>query len=445
MQMKKVFGVLALVLLLGLAAAPYVFGVRAEASYRAFMARINQEAGDVRMVPESYERGWLSSTAQTRVEVPPGKAVLWLRHRIVHGPFPWDRLRRLELRPVQAIVRTEVGAGPAGTASAALPARTVLALDGAAVTEIGALASQGTAEVTGGESIQWGGVHGEVRVPSDLRRIDGSLKAPGLHLSSAAGQWTLEDLRGRLALRQGAEGLTLGEMSLGASRLAYRPSSQGSAPVSLAGGHLSTESSAQNGQVAVVFDLGLDGLDLQDVHYGPATFRLSLSRLDAVTLGRLRREMRSLEREGLTEQEARAGAVLRLLEWLPRLLAAGPRVDLRLLATAPSGTVRGTGVVWLTPGPDALPVLSLGWLDRVKADAEFRAPAALVDALVAADERGSAGGSAAGGPQQRLHALLEQGYVVKEGRDYVLRARLEGRKLTVNGLPVELSALAASG
>jgi uncharacterized protein YdgA (DUF945 family) len=443
--MKKVFGVLALVCAAGLAAAPYVFGGRAEVSYRALVARINEEAGDVRMVPESYDRGWLSSAAQTRVEVPPGKAVLWLRHRVVHGPFPWDRLRRLDLRPVQAIIETEVRTGPAEAGSAPVSARTVLALDGVAVTDVGALANKGSVAATRGESIQWSGLQGEIRLPSDLLRIDGSLEVPGFHLSSGAGQWSVENLHGRLALRRGIEDLTLGEMTLGVSRVAYRPSLQGTAPVSLAGGHFSTKSSAQNGQVAVVLDLGLDGLDLQDTHYGPATFRLSFSRLDAATLGRLRREMRSLEREGVTEQETRAGAVLRLMESLPRLLAAGPRVDLRLLATAPSGTLRGTGAVWLTPGPDLPPVLSLEWLDRVKAEAEFRAPAALVDGIVAAGERGSDAGSAADSPQHRLRSLLEQGYVVREGGDYVLRARVEGRKLTVNGLPVDLSALASAG
>jgi uncharacterized protein YdgA (DUF945 family) len=445
--MKKIVVALVLALAAG-AGVPYLFGGRAEASYRALIARLNEEAADLRLVPESYDRGWFSSTAQTRIEVPRGHAVLWLQHRIAHGPFPWDRLRDLHFRPVQAVIETAARAAESGSAAARLSARTVLALDGAALTEIRAPADRGgSAHPGGGESLQWQGLGGELRLPPNLTRVDGSLQSAGVQWRGAAGHWTAEDLQWRLDMRRGVEGLTLGRMTLGVARLAYRPTGEAGVPVSAFGSRLSTDSTAEGGQVAVALDLGVDGVELPNRRYGPATVRLTLSRLDAPTLGRLRRGLRDLEREGVTGEEARAGAMLRVLELLPGLLAAGPRLELNLAATGPSGTFRGIGSAWLVPGPGALPVFSAEWIERLRAEAELRLPGAVVDELLAtspSDADTGASGAAAGFGQ-RLRSWIDGGYLVPEGSDYVLRARVEGRVLTVNGKPVELPALAGSG
>jgi uncharacterized protein YdgA (DUF945 family) len=353
-------------------------------------------------------------------------------------------MRALDARPVQAVVETEIRPS---AAAEALPLRiqTVLTLDGAAVTEIGGPAYAGPLTEKGGDTVQWEGLQGSMRFPADWLRLDGNIEVPGLRVNGPTGGWAVTGLRFRLDLHQGLEGLTLGEMSIAASELAYRASAEDVRAVRLSGGRLHTESTAQGGQVNVAVDLRVEGLDVVDSRYGPLTFNLLLSRLDAPTLGRLRREVRVLEREGLGDDEARLVALLRLTELFPRLLAVGPRVELQLAATAPSGALRGTGALWLEADPELLPILSPRWLDRLTGEAELRAPVPMLDELTADAEEGAGvqepASEGASSPRERLRFLQEHGYLVQEAGDYVLRARYEGRQLTVNGRAVDLSPL----
>ena len=90
--MVRVLGVLAVLTCMGIAASPMVCGQLASAGYRDFVRGVERGAdGKLRLQTTSYNRGYLESTAVTRVTTLEGpKASFVVEHRIQHGPVGPD-------------------------------------------------------------------------------------------------------------------------------------------------------------------------------------------------------------------------------------------------------------------------------------------------------------------------------------------------------------------
>lgn len=107
--MKK--SVLAVVALLVLAAVglPFWFGREAEKTYGAMLEQLSH-GGGIQLTPKNYERGWLSSTAETAIRIPELPVQFIARHRISHGPLPFDRILEggWSFTPVLAHITSQV-------------------------------------------------------------------------------------------------------------------------------------------------------------------------------------------------------------------------------------------------------------------------------------------------------------------------------------------------
>ena len=104
--MKMAAGTLLGVLLLSSAALPYWGGIEAEKHYRALLQRLRSESLGSLDVHETFERGWLHSTAETRVSTGAGG---WITLR--HAPATGERsiniraLRVVKLRNASTITK----------------------------------------------------------------------------------------------------------------------------------------------------------------------------------------------------------------------------------------------------------------------------------------------------------------------------------------------------
>ena len=80
-----------LIALVALAAAglPYWFGMETEKTYGAMLEQLSSSSG-LQFTGKNYQRGWLSSTAETVIRHPQIPVEFTAQHRISHGPLPLD-------------------------------------------------------------------------------------------------------------------------------------------------------------------------------------------------------------------------------------------------------------------------------------------------------------------------------------------------------------------
>ena len=114
--LAAVFAFAAMLVLIALA-LPYWFGVETEKTYTAMLDQLSRNSG-LQFTGKNYERGWLSSTAETAIRHPQASFEIVARHHISHGPLPLDRLMERKWLPAQAYISSQVLLDPSGKENA---------------------------------------------------------------------------------------------------------------------------------------------------------------------------------------------------------------------------------------------------------------------------------------------------------------------------------------
>ena len=108
--MKKLILITTLIaLLVVVASSPYWFGVEAERIYQEQLSSL-ESAGDITVLDNRFNRGWLSSSALTTLSVADFEGKIVAEHTIEHGPIPVSDPSKhlLSLRPLQALIRSRL-------------------------------------------------------------------------------------------------------------------------------------------------------------------------------------------------------------------------------------------------------------------------------------------------------------------------------------------------
>jgi hypothetical protein len=444
------------VILLG-ASLPLVLGTQAQRAYQNLLRAAGEALPGATVIFSRYDRGWFRSTANTEWALAAsGTQRLRLDSRIDQGPFTWFSRAGF---PVLARVQTR--AEWIGTAVQLPPllVTTNISTDGSAVGRLLVPATDRPRR----DDIHWlrntdltGTVHFSPAAPTVLVEIDlpaVALITPTGPLAQVTDARLRSDLRGWTGgLYTGTTRLTIGAARLGgsgteptqASSTATEPRRQplptglpGTPPAAPAGAALhglviDLTQTPSDRNLDVQLQAQADDLQLRGQNYRTAQVGISARSLDGASLIDVIEAIQTLSSDTRTPALRGLVGLTLVTRLLPRLLAAGPRLDLDpVRLDTPDGPVNlhlrvaapAAGDGSANRGSNALT-----WLTAITAEGAVSLPESVArDWLGPADQehRGPAG--------QPLDRWLDEGWVAARDGQVSSTVRLADGVLVVNG------------
>jgi uncharacterized protein YdgA (DUF945 family) len=471
---KLLFAAIVLIFLAGalFIGATYWFGMRAEQQYLDTIQHASR-AGYVRFTNESYERGLFQSAARTTVSLP-DLGDLALVHVIRHGPLPFCTSPggKCQLRPLLAFIETSVEPSPELRVQlkevlnefpeiGALKSYTSLSLTGDGVTRLSIPPIQKT---VGKENVAviWEGLTGEVTFTADLKEFKGALDAPGLEAVGDDGDIKMTDLRSAFDIREGIQGLLLGNASFGLDLLEVvdKEGAEGTR-FSIKGLKMVTRSEGGSDTVDYNMTMNVDKVMADDTPYGPGAFRMELRKIDAAALAKLQKEIGELQGEfsRRTQEEMNQMMLAKYAQALPELMKRSPEVEItEVRLKTEDGEFFGKAKVAVDGSNAAALTNPLFLLSAITAHAELTVSERLLkkifqtefkeDVEEAAEETGQAEltaeeveALALSKSEVRLGELVEKNILVYENGNFKASADYRAGTVTLNGRPVALQDL----
>lgn len=332
-------------LLTGLA-LPFWFGREAEKSYHAMLDQLSRGSW-LHFSGKNYQRGWLRSTAETVVRQPDMPVEIIARHRISHGPFPWDRMLAgvWRLSPVQARITSEIFLAETDTGKPLpfppLTAETTFRLNGGGDVhaEIPPIKQTGAR----GQVVDWRGLSGDLTFDREWKKVLFDVHMPALSVTAPEKQADLKMSRVSLHsdMREGVAGYYFGDGALNIDRIEIGGAA---GHVSLQGLEISSTTRPDADNVNMVLRYKLDGLLTAEDRLGPGQLIIEVRHLDAASLMKFKNEIDAISRGNLPPPQAAlmvAGKAITLLGGLSR---KNPELEItRLSFKTPEGEISGHG------------------------------------------------------------------------------------------------------
>lgn len=342
-------GILAIVLIIVLgaaAAAPYWFGMQAEDAYNKSMQELSQDS-QVVITRQTYERGWLDSTAEATFTISGLPGSLTVTNKIYHGPIPIQE--DLDFHPVLALIKGQATLNlPMGLKLPPISSKTNIALDGQSTShfEVAAVNTKDPA----GSSLSWQGLNGDVTASADLKQIDLKLLAPLLTINSATQKLSLSNARVTATLRQSASGLTTGDLSYAFDKLSNETDK---GTLILSGLVLATTSAEAGGNLNANVDFKLQSISDGASSYGPGVISIKVNNLDAATLVKYKKELRDLETKKIPPAQMPSAVMGKMVALAANLAKKTPEIDInKINLKFKEGEITGSGKIVLD-GSDA--------------------------------------------------------------------------------------------
>lgn len=466
----RVFAVVLIVLVGGWLGTAYWAGVQAERLYQNALQQ-NLQDTDLKVTPQDYQRGLLSSEAVSRVTVEgtqpdptpaDGSLTFSLKHNIYHGllPLPFWLQGDFEPRPLQTVVRTELGRdGPWNAVLSELfgerePLTVVsyVALDGSSDNHI-TIPYLDLTNRLGLSTINFSGLEGQIAASPLGHSIKGELSAAGLYalISRELGSSIrLTDLQLRVDQRRGRFDFLTGDSALSVASLTTSNLGAANGTLTLDGLLLSTRVQEQGALVDSTLALAVEGVNWNQTGIGSAQLQLAANKLDGATLKKLQQWSRAYR-----GNDAEPAAIQDLLILLPAFLQRNPELLLTAEADAPQGELRSKARFVLQKPEQIAPLNPAQLLSAVsQAEVALTVSKALLEtslfniikAQMVAEaiqegqepDEDQVNIAAQLQMQQQLTQLINTRWLLLEDDKYQTQARFEQGKFFLNGVQLPL-------
>ncbi len=348
--MKK--GVL-LISLAGLALAaaaltPYWIGTEIENRFREFQQQLAVQSG-ISFTLDRYQRGYLSSTAQTTFTVSPNRSVtalppssqppaalfkFTLHHQISHGPWIDDTF----LHGTMSKVVTTLALGDEQPAllpfyfgdQSALAITTWLEWAGGIKSE-GRIPLYRGRDHTDQYNLRWGGLHFELDGNWIARRAEGRFNSPRFELANAAHGVTVGGLSGHFSSFVSSQGLVLGagDLSLDSFKAHGKGADSVSQQVVVRGMNIAYDAQQRDEAVDVMQQFGFRLLQINGKQFNDGALRYELSNLDAAVLQSLQKRYEQMTQAEFSDPEQLRQVWLQEIQaLLPAMLAQAPEIHI---------------------------------------------------------------------------------------------------------------------
>lgn len=489
--MKKVFSIV--IVLFFLAAASFAgtvfwFGLQAEQQYHAILEQTSQ-FGYIQLTNESFDRGFLRSSARTTVKIRDLSAgarkerkellEFTLVHDIRHGPLPLGELPdgKTQLKPVLAIIETRIELSPETQVKlkkifSALPEiasmknYTTLSLGGDGETRLVIPPLHQTVDKDEKVTVDWKGLTANMTFTADLKGFTGSLSAPGLNAVADDGELEIRGLASTFDTHEGIKGLFLGDASFDLAHLEFTDKKNGEGKrFSMDGLKMKTSSRAVTDTINYSMTVRIDRAMTHDTQYGPGGCELELRKLDAASLAKLQQVFQELQAQfpHRSAEEINQMMLAKYAEILPELVKKSPEIEItRLSLKTHDGDFLGKAKI-VFDGTNAAAINNpLFLLSAVTAHAEFTVTDRLLQRInetshrkeiIAAVKQGKREplsdeeikALAAAQSEKRLEALVARNILIYEDGHYKASADYQQGRVILNGRPLTLQDLLQQG
>jgi len=441
--------------------AAYVLGGQVRERYFSLLEEY-ERYGFVSLSNHAYEQGFLSSTAQTLVEMRvPGEqddtgeaevSRFVVRHVMHHGPLTGkgsDFFRNPGLARVESTIEPWVVGGSAENLFTQYP-------------EL----ARATSEVHVGFE---GRVHGDVRIPAMDRSIDGEhviwegltlraevvpasrsmrgeLNMPGLVVKTGEGSIKFDAVSSNFDLSEVMPLVYAGQINAGIAAMDITPADGDAIRVSEL--NLSSNSSCDNSLYQYAQTIGVQSVTVGESAYGPAFCELTGKNIDANALSQFQTSLQELYRT-MADNESdlfyeRVGELYGSL--FAKVLAGTPEIHMpRLQVVTPMGEMTGAFSAKLTSPVEGAALNPLLLLQHLEAGVQLAVHEELLKGLL----RMSLGqGVEAGSDEleilvqlrynEQIEPLLAQNLIVRDGDVIKADAVFAKGRLAVNGQAVPL-------
>lgn len=337
MQKSGILAIVLIILLGAAAAAPYWFGMQAEEAYNKSMQEITKD-GQIVITHQTYERGWLDSTAEATYTFGGMPGSLTVTNKIYHGPIPLEG--ELDFRPVLALIK--------GQASLSLPmlpkippisGKTTIQLDGQSISHFEVAAVNSTDP--SGSSFNWQGMSGDVTASADLKQISMSILSPLMQINSPTQKLSVSKAKITATLQQGASGLTTGSLSYAIDKLS---SESDKGTLVLNGLVLAAASAEASGNLSANVDLKLQSIGDGASTYGPGVISIKVNNLDAATLVKYKKELNELSAKKLPPEQMPTALMGKMVALVANLAKKAPEIDISKISLKfKEGEITGSG------------------------------------------------------------------------------------------------------
>ncbi|MBI3778072.1 MAG: YdgA family protein [Gammaproteobacteria bacterium] len=387
--MKKLTLILGstLIALVALAALalPYWFGMETEKTYAAMLEQLSSGSG-LQFTGKNYQRGWLSSTAETVIRHPQIPIEFTAQHRISHGPLPLDRMLQGDWRltPVQARIASLITLATAGQQKPlnlpTLSTETTFRLNGGGTVhaEISPIKTTGAK----GETIDWRGMNADMTFDRAWRKIRFDALMPSLTVTTAGqqGDMTLSKLSLHSDTQEGIAGYSFGDASLNVGQLEF---SNAAVRAGFKGFALSSTARPTGDNVNLVIRYTLDEVQVAEEHLGPGQLVIEARNLDAAALVKFKNEIDALTRGNLPPAQASMIVAGKAMELIAVLSKKAPEVEItRLSFKTREGEISGKGKFVLDGRKRDIAQNPMQMLTAFAGDLELAIPGAVLKRLL---------------------------------------------------------------
>jgi len=485
--MKKAW-ILIVVVLLGIAGwagSTYVVSERVEKQYYGLLNQ-HRQWGPVALTSQGYQRGFLSSRAETLVEMTFPKAggengqkpatetvQLVFEHTIHHGPLPFGGPEgQASLAPAMATVETRlvrVATGDDDQGFVRLLQEIPELKESLAFARVGFDgAASGLLQIPpfekreGDGELLWGGATLTSKYAPGAKTLVGSFDMPKMEFRKAGGGMSWSGIRGQFDLVEAFPMLFVGSSKVAFGPLAVTESKQpeGESKVfELQAIEIVSDSRCEGSLVHVNQTMKLDGASFGGKTYGPLLCDVELKNLDGQVLSDFQRQIQGVYSEADSFQPDELVAKLLPLygDLFTKLLAGNPELNVkRLYVATPMGEAEGTFRVKLDgmQGVDPKdPTALMQSLQHIDSAADVAVDESLVRGILVGSLKNSqqkaadAGGRPAMSDKEiegmvdlqlaaQLEALVSQHFIVREGKKIKSSATFKQGELVVNGQPM---------
>jgi len=338
--MKKVIGILLLVVVLG-AVAPFGFGFWADARLAELVAEANK-SGVVDFTVIKTEKGWFSTQVVIEAE-PAGKlsesirkakisqaanSKLILRGTLYHGPFPFAKggislmpvIGTMDSRFVKGVDSTE------GIVNIDYSMKVIFALTGNTNVKIDIPAWNGPLG-KGDANLEWKGLRGDISFTKGMKSAKMDINAPYMKLVSKKGTLLMESFSIVSDSKEGIEGLSLGNANFKIGKIEFMEgASQSSFKMDSADMSVNTDASGDN--VSMDMSLTVAKVIASGEQYGPFIFKFGLKNLDAGALARIRDKANAARGGEIPPDQVKMMMATTMLSEMSNLLSKGPVIEI---------------------------------------------------------------------------------------------------------------------
>ncbi|MBI4389421.1 MAG: DUF945 family protein [Nitrospinae bacterium] len=425
-----------LVLLLGAGAGlPYWFGMRAEAAFNDFIARLSQK--NVQATVKNYARGWFESTAEYTVRAPalPFSPVFDVTSRIVHGPVSLEDL--LAGNPVGEFFQARIISSAnfnLQNLKTEKPLRAEAAqtvpLSGDVEIQISVKPYQSLSGDLG--DVDWQGMEGSVAFSEDLGELRGTFESKPLALHFDGDKVFMNKIAVNLHSRGGGPAQApLGDLSAVVDQIEAEVAGQPGALLRQLKFFTSTHA-APNNNINVSASFQAEEVKAGEDVFGPGVVKILVRNLDAATLVKIRK----LRKEERSQQA---------MELFGEMAKKVPEIEIVQLSL---GTAKGELAGHARAAIDGSsadlgknPLMIFAALDL---SANFAVPGQILRELISAGNVGPGGPVKSPAPKSGgakgddfLEQWAREGYLLKEGDRYKIELLVKKGAVTVNGRSME--------